>query len=76
MVGGQEDNRGFDPFDDTIHEGSYLTFYSRNTVEAHGDQMVTETAGFEFGHIGFRFLFSPYEDDSQGTAFILQHYTA
>ena len=43
MVGGEEDNRGFDPYDSTIHEGSYLTFYSRNTVERHGDQTVTET---------------------------------
>ena len=68
MVGGQEDNRGFDPYDDTIHEGSYLVYYGRGQVEAHGNQMVTETVGFEYKHIGFKLAFSPYEADSLGTA--------
>jgi hypothetical protein len=70
--GGSQDNRGYDPYDSTVQEGSYLVLYER---EASEFQPAGETVGFDYEHIGFRLVFDPFEDDARGSAFILQHYT-
>lgn len=49
--------------------GSYLVFYQHLL-----DAEFPNDIGFEYEHIGFRLVFSPFEADSRGSSFILQHY--
>ena len=71
------DQRSFDPMDSTVHDGSRLVYYSQHnfvTRTSFGGKHETPEKGFEYGHIGFKLIFNPFEDDAQGASFILGHY--